>query len=172
MRRSVYLGVFLTVLFGPIAAFAGSAPKDAFRVVPQSVLETCWHYENRARFKPRDAFADFDVVLADSCGEALRDVYVRLDTTPYAQKRARHFLTQLGVMKELIITMNMERTFGADYGPRSFPSKHSIEGFVAHASHGRPISKTGEYLIAHRIGVVAAYRAWASATGFQSAALR
>ena len=171
MRRIVSVIVLMAVFIGPLKALAGSEPIQSFREIPDAIAKTCWHYENRARFKAHDADADLEVILAESCMEALKDVYVRVDTTPYTRKRARIFLERLTEMKQVVIRLNMSRTFGVDYGPRSQP-KHS--GRVAgsfQVSQARPVSRTGEYLIAHCLGVIAAYRDWSHANGFRSAAL-
>lgn len=153
-------------------AVAGNKPLDAYRPVPEQIAQTCIHYENRARFKARDATSDFDVILADSCDEAMRDAFVRFDTNPYTHKRAMRFLNRLAEMKQLIIRLNMERTFGADYHARSQPQVKSRNYNPFEQRTTRLISKAGEYLIAREIGLVDAYREWSHSNGFQSAALR
>lgn len=161
---------FLFVFAFPMTAHAVEAlPTDGYRKIPVEQLAACKHYANRARFITRDRDAGLEVALADGCSEALRDLYVRIHTSPYAKRRAETFLDRVVALKSTIIKMNMERVYGVGYGRRSqpkAPNRLSIEQ--------RPmgnVSRYGEYLIARQMGVITAYRAWAWATGFESAAL-
>lgn len=132
----------------------------AFRPVPDQRLATCKHYNNRSKFKERGEEAPLEVIFADSCQDALKDLYVRIDTNPYAYRRAAEYLDQLHALKSLIITINLERTFGVK---RNVPTAaQNIRGSRMHT-----VSPSGEYLIARELGVLNAYRAWAKATQYR-----
>lgn len=120
---------------------------------------TCVHYENRARYHARNPEAELETILADSCRRAFISVYGEVHTSPHTRKHALVYLDRLAAFKARVITMNMQRLFGAP-GNRSKLSKSRRDPGV------RPVSRTGEYLIARDMGVIGAYRAWADVTDF------
>lgn len=155
MFRLGYVFVFL--IFGLPAM--GEVTGETLRPIPEEFAKTCKHYENRARFKVHDGNAELSRILADSCDEAIRDAYVKLDATPYGTRRATAFLKRLTELRETITQMNMELMFNTPRPTGSGPTAV------------RSVSRVGEYLIARELGVVRAYYDWAFATGYRSAAL-
>ncbi|MEM9010278.1 MAG: hypothetical protein AAGE18_03570 [Pseudomonadota bacterium] len=118
--------------------------------------QTCSHYDNRARFLTREGALAFVVVLADSCAQALSrfaDPTV-LDPDP-GQEAARSYLDRLTRFKALILGMNRDRMLGPDPGRRS----------GARFAGGAPVSETGAYLIARRLGLLHAYSQWVASGG-------
>ncbi|QDL90568.1 hypothetical protein FDP22_01470 [Paroceanicella profunda] len=110
----------------------------------------CRHYENRARFRPREGVAELVVILAESCGSALRTLERGPGAGPdaaAARAGARAYLRRLHAFKALITGINTGRFLSSDAGTRAIRST-------------RPVSATGEYLIARRFGLISAYHEW------------
>ncbi len=124
--------------------------------------KTCAHYSNRARFKPRQADASLDVLLADSCKSALHRLATRPGISPYESKRARIYLERLTAYKSLIIIMNTEGFAKA--------RQNALRG-NRHPLFGRPapkVSEAGEFLIARQMGLLDVYEDWAKASNFET----
>ncbi|MEM7189014.1 MAG: hypothetical protein AAF439_05330 [Pseudomonadota bacterium] len=118
-----------------------------------AVAKVCKHYVNRARFKPRSAQPEFVVILADGCVAAQRS----MAEGGYKQRQAAAgFLLQLSALQRTIIDMNMVRVFGVDDAPHA-QIAYNARG---QAQPIRRVSPTGEYLIAHRMGLLTAYATW------------
>lgn len=115
--------------------------------------KACSHYANRARFKDRSDNPEFVVVLADSCIAALKSLN---SDRPVEKAAAESFLSGLVELRDTVIAMNMERLFGKSYdrSTRIQGPKYQRSEPIAH------VSATGEYLIAHRMGLIAARNAW------------
>lgn len=115
--------------------------------------KACNHYVNRARFKNRRGDAEFVTVLADSCLQARASLVIG----SYAERwAAQAYLSRLLDLRDTVIEMNMTRLFGADRTPYS-RLKHKVGSRIEPVPK---VSKSGEYLIAYRIGLVHAYRVW------------
>lgn len=155
----------------PHQSLAGNEFGEAFRPIPADYAKTCNHYANRARFKERGPNADFDVILADACYQALRDRFARIDSSPTLNKRAEAFLISLTDFKNTIIALNMERAFGETYTSRSKPIGSMAATWGLHRIRVRPVSRIGEYLIAREMGLTDIMRSWAFAGGIKTAGL-
>ena len=113
--------------------------------------ETCEHYRARVRAGParRAMTGDFVVFLAGTCGAA----EVSLETGTRNQKaRAALLLSRIVLLRETVGRMNAERAARA--AARANPS----------GGAGLPtlyrVTPSGEFLIAHRMGLMIAYDAW------------
>ena len=113
----------------------------------------CKHYVNRARFLDRGGDQALVVTLADGC----QDAQASLTAAGNAEREAAAvFLTRLSNLRNTVIDMNMVRVFGTEYTPFS----RIGYGNSARTETVRKVSDTGEYLIAYRMGLLQAYRAW------------
>ena len=113
----------------------------------------CKHYVNRARFMPRDRQQEFVATLADGCESAQASV----DRGQVDERlAAMQFLMRLKDLRDTIIDMNMTRVFGDTYTPWTRISY----GAGAKVEDVRKVSAAGEYLIAHRMGLIDAYNSW------------
>ena len=137
---------------------------------------TCSHFAARARYEPRtpdiqsdsQPGAQLEVMLADSCERAFSSLYQRVDTTAYEAQHARAYLDKLASFKATLIAINMDRMFGAEHTSRRIASIETT-GLAGETSGIRPISTTGEYLIARQMGIIGAYREWADVAKFTMA---
>lgn len=118
------------------------------------VAKTCHYYENRARFRERGA-GDFLVFLSNACEVARSAMRAGSEAAPAAAE----FLTRLVAFRETIMAMNRERVFGRTSDPRAKPLQATGE-FVPIGQ----VSETGEFLIAHRMGLLRAFDLWAART--------
>lgn len=145
---------FIGLLILTMASTAQAAPVGLLSEAERADLgKICKHYVNRARFKPRHQTQEFVVTLADGCLSAKRSMAVgKLEE----RVAAIGFLRRLKVLRSTIIDMNMVRVFGQNYTPFTRISY----GAGARTEGVRKVSATGEYLIAHRMGLLAAYQSW------------
>jgi hypothetical protein len=126
--------------------------------VTEAHARACRHYENRAMFKPRGPDAELVAELADACTAALVALRTGTASLPEDRARALAYLDRLAAFKDLIIGMNVERLYGPSPAPRAAPlTAPSTAGIV---QLGRPVTATGEYLIAREFGLLSAWRAW------------
>lgn len=137
-----------------LAVFSADAPRGQMNPDHAERLgKVCKHYVNRARFKTRHESQDFVVTLADGCSAARTS----LSSNNWDERRAATvFLMRLQTLQDLVIDMNMKRVFGAEYSPASRISYESDTQTEA----VRKVSDVGEYLIAHRLGLLRVYKAW------------
>ena len=141
---------------GPQARYL-AGPSDAHRA-------SCHHYENRARFKPRSGTLEFVTLLAEACSAAM----VSLERPePRLHAAAESFLDRLVVLNQVIREMNTERIFGGRALRQATPPE---DGKRLHSLPG--VSDTGEFLIAHRMGLFTAMDDWLDSGGRFSLALR
>ncbi|WP_285673911.1 hypothetical protein [Paralimibaculum aggregatum] len=112
----------------------------------------CATYANRARFLPRGDSPDFLVMMADGC----RAAQATLAGGSAAQRRAAaRYLARLLELRDTVVAINMDRIYGRERTRSSRPK--TVSGrLMAFQS----VSVTGEFLIAHRMGLIAAYRLW------------
>jgi hypothetical protein len=129
---------------GPARAGEGHAGPDA-----EAHAKACNHYANRARFRPREN-ADFITVLAETCATARADL-----AAPGPAPHATAFLDRLVRFTRLVGDMRMNR-MRADVAATGGWGQGRVRGF------GR-VSETGEFLIAHRMGLLDAYRRFRAA---------
>ncbi|HUF55287.1 MAG TPA: hypothetical protein VMM55_01875 [Thermohalobaculum sp.] len=108
----------------------------------------CATYENRARFMPREGEVGLTVVLAEACRGALAS----LDSGEPAQRDAAvRLLTRIAALRDTIVAMSVEKAYVQ--GRRPAPEARGARPMAR-------VSATGEYLIAHAMGVVDALDRW------------
>ncbi|MEM7020248.1 MAG: hypothetical protein AAF512_23265 [Pseudomonadota bacterium] len=91
------------------------------------------------------------MTLADACTSATRGLRsAKADD----RRAASDYLIGLKTLREVVIKMNMERVFGREYHPRTRMSYSATQ----RSESVRQVSATGEFLIAHHMGLLDAYR--------------
>ena len=94
--------------------------------------------------------------MSDSCAEALRRLIGAGVADHEVRGADRVYLERLSELRRVVIAMNVAR----------FTEQRIDRGRIK-----RTVTGSGEYLIAKRIGVMAAYKDWAEAADFDTAAL-
>lgn len=159
--NSILTSCFCLILTSLATAAATDSVDPRANLEIEKLVQTCKHYQNRARFKERGASQTIDVVLADSCTTALMRLRTHHSISPYEAKRARVYLERLADYKALIIRMNSER-FAEELKQR--PRTSGSRPF------GRPrmqVSTVGEFLIARHMGLLDLLYAWANAANYE-----
>ena len=152
MRSAVLSAIALGLALG--GDWPGPMPRDAELL---RYDKTCHTYQNRARFLPREGALDFVTVMAQGCTAAR----ATLETGSVRERSAAvGFLDRLAGLRETVIAMNTERFFGKDAGPRAEPA--SDPGVMRLPYE---VSEAGEVLIAHRMGLIAAFDTWRAEAG-------
>ena len=145
MIRPVTIIVAIAVAIGALETIGERRMVAATEAERAVFSDACEHYRVRAGTgsAPRGGPGDFVVFLAGTCAAA----EVSLDSgTRKQRKRAALLLSRIALLRETVGLMNAgrwERTAGADRA--AMPS---------------PVTPSGEFLIAHRMGLMAAYDAW------------
>ncbi len=149
---------------GPLAAFAGAIALVASFATDAEAggadptdgqLAACNHYENRARFRLRHGDVDFVTTLAESCRSAI----TAMDgTDPGQRAAAERLLAGIVQLHRIIVSMTVERNLATHVAgtDAAFGPSGSLVTLPR-------VTDTGEFLIAHRIGVVTALDGWAEA---------
>ena len=128
------------------AVFATSAVAEPLTEREKAIYSsTCAHFDNRVESAPADVDTGLLFALAESCASALGDLGEE------SGDAAATYLARLAEFKAIVVGMNVRRVFGD--GPAT------------------PVSATGEYLIARRMGLLGAYRAYASAADIRLAGI-
>lgn len=152
--KGVLAAVFSLILMGlaPTMAADRLSEPNGKAGFPRELLHAgCNHYDNRARFLPREEPVDYVVLLAEAC----RAAEASLDSDVYGERlAAEYFLKRVLRLRNTIIAMNMRRVFGDQTSPYAKPRTEQGEAAF------KPVSPAGEFLIAHRMGVFDAYDAW------------
>ncbi|MEM9144889.1 MAG: hypothetical protein AAGC57_01735 [Pseudomonadota bacterium] len=148
-------GIWIAALLVAMVGSDGFAPP-----VPEATLNTyakaCFTYENRARFRARNGPTSFVVAMADGCLAAQRS----LDAEGGAERRsAIAYLDRLVDLRNTVIAINMDRIYGANASPFAKP----IAGEGRLMAMGG-VSESGEFLIAHRMGLLEAFDDWRAQT--------
>jgi hypothetical protein len=115
--------------------------------LPAQTQQACAEFEAYARLDPRTGEPHFATMLAGACHDAIQAV--RGGAGARQTARAWAFLMRLTDFHRTIAGMN------AAYASAS----------PAERAHMRPVSETGAYLIAHQMGVLAAWDDWTAASG-------
>ncbi|MEM7179030.1 MAG: hypothetical protein AAGD47_08525 [Pseudomonadota bacterium] len=152
--------VLLPVLFsGPVAGAGEKIPKGAmfYPSAQGSWKSGCNHYQNRARFLPREGEIEFVVLLADACTAAEVSLQSKNETERGA---AREFLEKVVLLRDTIVDMNMRRVYGDTQNPWAKPLMAHRDGSLGRSVQMARVGKWGEFLIAHRMGLFSAYDAW------------
>jgi len=131
-------------------------PAAAQGLTPQT-RDACRHYENRARFKPRDGDVEYVTVIADACQRVslrLRDPAVSV-----AERAAgATYLKRLADVRADIAAINATRLAGRDRGESGL-NRRDLRSAL------RLVSPSGEFLILRSAGVFTALRRWLAAGG-------
>lgn len=146
MKRPLVAWAASTMLAAGLAADAaagGAAPTEA-------QVAACNHYENRARFRPRHGERDFVTRLADSCHAALAATN---GADPGQREAAERLLAGIVELHGIIVAMTVERNLATRIPGTDAASGRSLVTLPR-------VTDTGEFLIAHRIGVVNALDGW------------
>ncbi len=124
----------------------------------RGLSQPCGHYAQRAKSTAMGGNAEFIADMADGCVSALASLR---EGGPGERMAAAAFLIRLGRLQDLITDMGLVRDFGD--GDRSGPAAHQADVFptgVDSRHVAGKVSAVGEYLIAHQIGLLAAYNTW------------
>ncbi len=117
----------------------------------------CRTYENRARFLPREEPLSFLVQMAEGCRAARRSL---AEGDRVERRAAVDFLDRLAEFRDTIIAINMDRVYGSGAGPFARPKL--AQGQMRPLGE---VSESGEVLIAHRMGLLAAFEGWRARAG-------
>ncbi len=146
------------ILIGGLFALGGDWPGAVVGAEERAgYAAACNTYDNRARFRPRTPPVEFVVMMAEGCRAAL----LSLETgSPLERRRAAAYLARLEAFRDVVVQIALDRTYGAGADPFSRPKEAGARIRPLGA-----VSETGEFLIAHRMGLLAAFRSWASEAG-------
>lgn len=139
-------------------------PDAGLGLAPAEVASACNYYDNRARFLPRRGRVGFIALLAEGCVAARRSL---AEGGRAERAAAARFLDRIVRLRDVVIGINMSRVYGASFGPRSLPRTGNGH-FVSLGG----VSETGEYLIAHQLGLMQALENWRGRAPHFSLALR
>jgi len=118
--------------------------------------ESCEYYQTRVRSAPgesprRATTGEFVAFLASACAAA----EISLDTgTPEQQARAALLLSRIALLSDTIGRMNAER------GARAAARLNGVGAGETGAATISRVTLSGEFLIAHRMGIMIAFDAW------------
>ncbi len=141
------IAALATVPGAPVSA----APQARYLAGPTDAhLVACHHYQNRARFKPRAGDIEFVTLMAEACQATLTSLY---RPEPQLHAATRSFLNRLVELNEVIRAMNATRVFGSEN--RMIPATGN-----SRLAKLPKASNAGEFLIAHRLGLMAAMDDW------------
>ena len=147
MIRPGVIVVVIAVMVGAVGA-VGERRQIAVRDAERAVFsDTCEHYQGRAGPARRGPAGDFVVFLAGTCGAA----EISLDTGTRKQRaRAALLPSRIALLRATIGQMNADRWGRAV----------AIGTGAAGVALPSPVTPSGEFLIAHRMGLMIAYDAW------------
>jgi len=132
MIRAAACAVFVAAILGASGAWHNAKVSDAERA---RVADACRQYHLRAGTAGEGRDAGFETALAAACDNAGPE----LDGGSSARRRAAaRLLRRIANLHETVAQMNAERA----------------------RSGSVPVTATGEFLIAHRLGVVSALEVW------------
>jgi len=138
MNRPASVLLTIALAFGVPSGPGGPFAQDAERA---GFTAACDYY--RARSGPEGASGpeEFAGFLAEACAAALST----LDTgTPHQRGHSGLLLSRIALLRETVAEMNADRAAARDG-----------------ADKGRPaVTPSGEFLIAHRMGLLVVYDAW------------
>jgi hypothetical protein len=147
--------LLLAAALAASGAQAGEPPARGDAFDPDGHAQTCKHFANRARFRARGATSVFVVRAANACAEAL--------ALPVTDRDAERVLERLTLLRLTLRAINVARIYGDDPAPDALPAG-DVHGMRRRGgASSRPVSETGEYLIARELGVQATLDAWRAA---------
>lgn len=140
------LAVWTTVLVLCVSDDLRHAVRDsvAASAIPDAASDACTYYRQRAGAEPAHRTASFEAMVSDSCVVAIRSLR---GSSQEERVAAAVYLTRIAQLHQVVAEMNARRGV-ADLPP---------DGGARRAGQVTP---TGEYLIAHQIGVLRAFEAW------------
>ena len=146
MIRPGVILVAIVVAAGAAGAAAGLHQTGVSEAERAMFSEACDYYRDRSGSVRHTAAGGFAVFLSGTCAAA----EITLDTgTRQQQRRAALLLSRIVLLRETVGLMNAERWARA-------PASAGATG----ATMPSPVTPSGEFLIAHRMGLMNAYEAW------------
>lgn len=155
-----FLAAFLAVVLTAPSATAGGTVPTGTDWLPSGAGDWrsgCNHYQNRARFLPREGEIEFVVLLADACTAAERSLRA---TNEHERWAAEWFLAKVLELRDTIVDLNLRRVYGDTGDPLAKPKRGDGQNRVSRTVEIARVGKWGEYLIAHRMGLFSAYDVW------------
>jgi hypothetical protein len=146
---NIFGTLVVCVAFGTGAALAGTALGQTQTHEITTFERTCGYFEVRSERLSRSKDRAWLPPLAESCRTALEN----LRTDP-GNMTDTTYLERLTELRSVVIDMNVSR----------FAKRNS-------ARTRTTVTPSGEYLIAHYLGVMDAYHNWAYVNGVETAAL-
>ncbi len=142
--------MMIVVTIAMVLGAAGDLRQIFAREVERaSFTEACEYYDARAGSVRRPGSGEFVAFLSDACKAA----EVSLDIgTPKQQDRAVLFLSRIALLRRTVREMNAERDVRAV--EKGNATGRNPAFFVTR------ITPSGEFLIAHRMGLMLAFDAW------------
>lgn len=116
-----------------------------------AIDDACDSYNRRAGMEPQHRAATFTNFLATACDEARRSLYA---PNKAEREAARLLLARIVELQQTVDEMNAERT-------AAVADRSGVERMQALSR----VTQSGEFLIAHRMGVMQAYDAWLDSGG-------
>ncbi|MHA1529325.1 MAG: hypothetical protein ACTSVG_09900 [Alphaproteobacteria bacterium] len=150
MIRPVVIVVALAVAVGALEV-AGERRQSVARNAERAIYaQACEYYRSRAGIEPAQrAAGGFVVFLAGTCGAA----EISLDSGTRKQRaRSALLLSRIALLRETVGRMNAERAARA-------VARADVNGGAGPPTMV-PVTPTGEFLIAHRMGLMIAIDAW------------
>ena len=149
---NIFGTLVVCVAFGAGAALAGTTLGQTHSNETETFEKTCHYFQIRTERLSQMSDRSWLPVLAESCAAALENIGRAPETVT-----DRVYLERLNQLRKSVIAMNIDRLTSARDKTRP-QFRVTVTG-------------SGEYLIAHYIGVFDAYETWAHVNGFETAAL-
>lgn len=146
MIRPLFTVAFAALAFGAVAELREVPVDEQSRA---EFAEACHYYEMRAAAARQSRPGEFVVMLGDACSAA--DALIETGT-PEQRRRSALLLWRISELRRTVDEMNGARAARASAGGNN-GAYNFWTGFV-------PVSPSGEFLIAHRLGVLRAFDAW------------
>jgi len=146
MIRPVLIVLGFALMLGATGDLRQIFIRDAER---SAFSDACKYYQARSGPRRRAGSGEFVVFLADACVAAKVSL---ADGTPEQQARAALLLSRIAMLHETIDQINSERD-------RRAVAEANASGRNGAILLSR-VTPTGEFLIAHRMGLMIAFDAW------------
>ncbi|HUF88103.1 MAG TPA: hypothetical protein VMM59_12035 [Thermohalobaculum sp.] len=148
MIRPLFVIAFGAFAFAAVADLREPPLDEAVRA---GIAEACTYYQARAAAARQTRPGEFVVFLADTCSAA--EALLEAGTAEQRQRSAV-LLWRISELRRTVAQMDRARAL-----------RRAERGFDGLPSH-LPVSPSGEFLIAHRMGVMTAFDLWLE-TGVQ-----
>jgi hypothetical protein len=142
----VSLAIWTTVLFLCVSGDLRLMVRDAIvaGAIPAAAADACGYYKQRAGAHPMHTPVRLETMLSESCVVAMRSLR---GTSQEERVAAAVYLTRISELHRAIAEMNARR-----YA--------AVPAYNGGAQGAGRVTPAGEFLIAHRIGVIRAFEAW------------